>query len=106
DPQDARRFYLNQVTHASDSWLSQPEWAARRLLNARPPKGTAVTLGFDGSRRRSHVTTDATALIGCTVEGGHIFEIQVWEEPDNDAEWQVPIVEVDAAVRTAFNDWD
>jgi hypothetical protein len=21
-------YYLNQVTHASDSWLTQPEWAA------------------------------------------------------------------------------
>lgn len=106
DPQTARRFYLNQITHASDAWLSQPEWADRLDVDKVIADGDTVVLGFDGSRRRSHATTDATALIGCRVEDGHIFQVQVWEEPPNDKGWQVPIPEVDAAVRSAFDRWN
>jgi phage terminase large subunit-like protein len=81
-PQDARRFYLNQITHASDSWLSQPEWAGC----AEPVKVVAdrdtIVLGFDGSRSRARGVTDATALIGCRVSDGHLFELGIWEQPD------------------------
>lgn len=106
-PQDARRFYLNQVTHASDSWISQPEWAAC----ADPTKVVAdrdvITLGFDGSAGRARGVADATALIGCRVHDGHLFEVGVWEQPTGPAGdgWEVPVVEVEAAVRTAFARW-
>lgn len=105
DPQMCRSDFLNQVTHASDSWLSQPEWAgcadAVRVLADRD----AVTLGFDGSRKRARGVADATALIGCRVSDGHVFELGVWEQPAGLAgeDWQVPTVEVDAAVRAAFD---
>lgn len=107
DPQDARRFYLNQVTHASDSWISQPEWAARSAPQKIVADREEITLGFDGSRKRHHSTTDATALIGCRVSDGHLFEIGVWEEPAGvaGAGWEVPTSEVDAAVSMAFQRW-
>ncbi|MGC4886683.1 hypothetical protein [Micromonospora sp. DT227] len=109
DPQTARADFLNQVTHASDSWLSEPEWNA---CQARPPKvvkdGDTITLGFDGSRKRARGVTDATALIGCRVSDGHIFQIEVWEQPELKPgdEWQVPTAQVDAAVRQAFKRWN
>lgn len=105
DPQDARRFYLNQITHATDSWLAHPEWKAV----AKPDKVIAdkdvITLGFDGSRKRDRGVTDATALIGTRVSDGHQFEVGVWEQPDGPLgiDWQVPVIEVDAAVRMAFD---
>lgn len=101
DPQDARRFYLNQITHASDAWVSQPEWAALAQPDKVVSPTDAVVLGFDGSRKRSHATTDATALVGCRVSDGHLFVIDVWEEPQGAAgrDWQVPVAEVDARVR-------
>lgn len=106
DPQDARRYYLNQVTHASDSWISSPEWRARARASWSVKDGETITLGFDGSRRRSRGVTDATALIGCRVRDGHLFQIRVWEQPPNwpvDGEdWKVPTVEVDAVVRDTF----
>lgn len=104
DPQDARRFYLNQITHATDSWLSQPEWAARADATKVVADRDAITLGFDGSRKRHHATTDATALIGCRVSDGHLFELGVWEEPAGIAgvQWEVPTTEVDAAIHDAF----
>lgn len=103
DPQDARRFYLNQITHASDSWLSQPEVAAVVDAAKVVADRSTIVLGFDGSRRRSHSVTDATALIGCTIDG-HLFELGVWEQPTGPAGdgWEVPVLEVEAAVAEAF----
>lgn len=105
DPQDARRFYLNQITHASDSWLSQPEWAARLDVEKVVADRDTIVLGFDGSSGRTRGVADATALIGCRVSDGHLFEIRVWEQPTGPvgADWTVPVVEVEAAVRTAFD---
>jgi len=104
DPADARRFFLNQITPATDSWLSQPEWAACADVAKVVADGERITLGFDGSRHRERGVTDATALIGCRVSDGHLFEIAVWEQPDGAAgrDWWVPIPEVEAAVRSAF----
>jgi hypothetical protein len=103
DPQDARRYYLNQITHASDSFVSQPEWAG--LREPQPVEdGELITLGFDGSRGRAKGKPDATALIGCTIEG-YVFEIGVWESPDGPEmdQWQPPLAEIDAAVADAFD---
>jgi hypothetical protein len=104
-PAEARRFYLNQLTHATDSWLSQPEWAARARVDVVVADRTPITLGFDGSRSRARGITDATALVGCTLDG-HVFELRVWEQGPNETDWHVPVHEVDAAVRLAFSTYD
>lgn len=104
DPQVSRADFLNQITHASDAWLSQPEWAARADASKVVADGDTITLGFDGSRRRGRGVTDATALIGCRVSDGHLFEVGVWEQPAGPSgqDWQVPVLEVLAAVDSAF----
>jgi hypothetical protein len=110
DPQSARMYFLNQVTHASDSWISQPEWAGCTHVEAVVADRDMITLGFDGSRKRTGLgkTTDATALIGCRVSDGHLFEVGVWEQPSGPSgdDWQVPTVEVIAAVETAFQQFN
>lgn len=114
DVQTARSDYLNQITHASDSWLSLPEWTAcgpkrdetPRTINPKEP----ITLGFDGSRSRVRGKADATALVACAVRDGHIFPIRVWEEPDDytpprddpKAVWQISTAEVEATVKETF----
>lgn len=102
DPQDSRRYYFNQPTSSKDAWLSAPEWTACQKPQ-EVSKGTEITLGFDGSRKRSRGVTDATALIGCRVSDGHIFEIKVWEQPEGPAgeDWEIPTTEVDFEVRKA-----
>jgi len=107
DPQVSRSDFLNQITHASDAWLSQPEWAACADPSKVVADGDTIVLGFDGSRRRARGVTDATALIGCRVSDGHLFEIGVWEQPDGPAgqDWEVPVAEVLAAVDAAFDRW-
>lgn len=103
-PESARQYYGNQVTHATDSWLTQPEWAACTDASKVVADGERITLGFDGSKHRERGVTDATALIGCRVSDGHLFEVAVWEQPDGPAgrDWWVPVPEVEAAIRSAF----
>lgn len=119
DVQQLRADLLNQITHASDSWVSSPEWGACLAVDKVIADKDVIVLGFDGSRGRTKGRADATALIGCRVSDGHLFEIgqrSVWEEPrDNTrrvtgrdgkkhkkSEWLPPVAEVDAAVRMAF----
>lgn len=107
DVQTARSDYLNQITHASDAWVSQPEWSACMDLDKVVDATDAVVLGFDGSRGRNRGTADATALIGCRISDGHMFEVKVWEQPPGPAgkDWTPNAQDVDAVVRESFDRW-
>lgn len=101
DPSDARRFYLNQIAPAEDAWLAPQEWAAIADPTVTVPDGAEIVLFFDGSK-----SSDATALIGCVVESGHVFDAGVWEPDPNDPDDVVPVAAVDAAVARAFDRWN
>jgi hypothetical protein len=119
DVQQLRSDLLNQITHASDSWVTSPEWGACFDGDAVVRDKDVIVLGFDGSRGRVKGKADATALIGCRVRDGYLFEIgerSVWEPPrremtrrdrektgDQTPGWTPPVAEVDAAVRLAFS---
>lgn len=112
DPQKARSDYLNQITHASDSWMTRPDWNARatRIVDGEPrelQKGDVITLGFDGSRKRARGVADATALIGCRVSDGFLFTIAIWEQPEGPAgdEWRVPVDEILETVSQTFKEY-
>lgn len=107
DEQIARGNWLNQITHASDSFVSRPEWAAL-LREDQPARGDVVVLGFDGSRGRVKGKADATALVAMRVVDGLAFEIggqSIWEAPDTPEgkDWETPVDLVQAAVREAFD---
>jgi hypothetical protein len=106
NPLDSRRYFLNSITEEADSWLAEHLIAGFADAAKVVAKRECITLGFDGSRRRARGVTDATALIGCRVSDGHIFAIRVWEQPDDEPDWTVPAVEVEAEVRQAFADYD
>jgi hypothetical protein len=105
---DSRRYFLNQISAAVDAWIAEPEWAGCADPTKVVHVGDTVVLGFDGSRQRTKGVTDATALIGCRVSDGHLFEIGVWEQPLGPAgvNWAVPQAEVEAAVDMAFSTWN
>jgi hypothetical protein len=116
DVQQCRSDFGNQITHASDSWLSRPEWVGCMDLGlSLQPKDTIV-VGFDGSRGRVRGKADATALVGCRVSDGFLFEIRVWEQPPGqlprDPEtgqpvpWTPNVAEVDAEVRRLFREFN
>lgn len=106
DPDDARRFYLNQMTQATDAWLGRDEWMAcyQPRTESDLADGELITLGFDGSRKREKGVTDATALVACRVSDGKQFVLASWEQPEGpEADtWEVPLYEVDLTVRDAF----
>lgn len=111
DVQVSKSDFLNQVTHASDSWLDAIDWNARgplrgstrRVIDPREP----IVLGFDGARGRRRGKADGTALVGCTVSDGYVWPLQVWENPDDVKNgWQVPTFEVDAKVAEAFEQYN
>jgi hypothetical protein len=100
-PDDSQRKYLNQPTAAEDAWTTAEEWALLADPTRVVSDGEDVVLFFDGSKSR-----DATALIGCCVEDGHVFTVDVWE-PDaaHNTESVVPVAEVDLTVRRAPERW-
>jgi hypothetical protein len=110
DPQLSRSDWLNQVTHAGNAWMSQPIWVARYGDRQDVPVPSVadrevVTLGFDGSRARAKGKPDATALIGCRVSDGHVFQVDVWEADDDKskwADWTAPIPLIEAAIAQCF----
>lgn len=96
-PDDSQRKYLNRPTAALDAWVTSEQWAILAYPQVEVADGDRVVLFFDGSKSR-----DATALIGCRVDDGHVFTLGVWEpDPGNDAE-TVDVAAVDAEVIKAF----
>lgn len=103
DTQNARRYYLNQITHAADAFVTYPEWEGTKDPREVKPN-QIITLGFDGSRGRARGKPDATALIACRVPDGYLFELGVWEAPDGPGQetWEPPLPAIEAAIADAF----
>lgn len=97
-PSVARRFYLNQRVSDETSWTTPTDWAALADASHVVPDKAAIVAFFDGSKSK-----DATALIGCEVESGHVFTLGVWEP---DAGREVDAAEVDRAVQLMFDTYD
>jgi len=103
DPEDSRRYFLNQRGTRSGKAFDAGRWAELAKPDFIVPKKDAISIGFDGARFR-----DATALIGTHLETGHQWVIDAWEAPvlKKEAErWEVPANEVHAALEAAFDQW-
>lgn len=101
---DNRRYWLNQPAQRADRLFDPLQHKALEHLGQRPPNGSTIVMGFDGSENR-----DSTALIGWTVaETPHRFTIGLWERPRGVGydDWHIPRIEVDAAVYRAFRDFN
>ena len=99
---DFRRYFLNQVVAASDSWISKPEWESCKDNNRFLEPGDQIVLGFDGSKGRVKGKADATALIALRLTDMCLFPLGIWEEPDNVKDWQPPIQEISDVVDETF----
>lgn len=109
DPQVARSDYLNQIAEASDSWLQQKPLIAcfERYKTCTPlTDGDTVVLGFDGSRGRNKGNPDATALVGCRVSDGLIFEVKIWQAAQGEKDWLPDIFEVDLYLKMVFEKYN
>lgn len=99
--QEFRTKRCNQWVTTSSSWLPVGSWDAC----AEPrdiPDGSSVVLGFDGS-----FNGDCTALVVAEVsERPYLDVAALWEKPeDATADWQVPIIEAEDAIRAACRRW-
>lgn len=99
-PDDSQRKYLNRPTAPSDAWVSSEEWQSLTDVSVRLADGDRVALFFDGSK-----SNDATALVACRIDDGHVVALGVWES-DGSEDWTVDVTEVDAAVMAAFARFD
>lgn len=110
------RYWFNSPFTVESAWIAPWSWngcgPAGWGDDFPKPKeirrGDQIVLGFDGSRGRQRGVADATALIACRISDGFMFPIEIWEQPMNyhkDEPWQVPIAEVDAAVRKVFKNY-
>lgn len=96
----SRRMYLNNIVSTQDGMFTEGE--LKSAVDRIPLRsGEAVTLGFDGARKR-----DSTALIACRVSDRKIFTLKVWEKPRNDDSWRLGSDEVDSAVQEAFKSYN
>ena len=93
DAPQARRFYGNERVAGAGHAVDPEVWDALARPNGRPPAGTEIGIGFDGSQY-----SDATVLRGCTRDG-YSFDLGVWV-PSQDQ--PVPRTEVHEAVASAF----
>jgi phage terminase large subunit-like protein len=93
-----RRARLCQLTDTlEEAWLPPGSWAACTDVSHTTHDGAEVVLAFDGS-----FNGDTTVLVVATVaERPHIDLVELWEA----AGTQVPIVDVEEAIRAACRRW-
>jgi hypothetical protein len=98
DEQTAARYFLNRSMAGSDAWIAKDVHDKQTKHDVVEP-GEAIALGFDGS-----LNDDTTVLRGCRMSDGFLFKIGAWAKPDGaaGAGWEVPRLEVLAAIREAF----
>lgn len=96
-PDESKRKYLNWPTAAYDAWIAPEEWNRLEDKSIKVDPEEPVVLFFDGSKSK-----DATALMGCTLESGHVFTPGVWEPDPNDPLSTVDAADVDRVVEKTF----
>ena len=99
DEQTAVRYFLNRSMAGSDAWIAKTIHERQIKVDVVAP-GEPIALGFDGS-----LNDDTTVLRGCRMSDGFLFKIGAWAKPDGaaGAGWEVPRLEVLAAIREAFD---
>jgi phage terminase large subunit-like protein len=93
-----RRARLCQLTdQLEEAWLPPSAWAACADVDHLVADGAEVVLAFDGS-----FNGDTTVLVVASVDQRpHVDLVELWEAAGN----QVPIVDVEAAIRAACRRW-
>jgi phage terminase large subunit-like protein len=93
-----RRARLCQLAdQLEDAWLPPSAWAACADATRSIPDGAEVVLAFDGS-----FNGDTTVLTVATVDQRpHVDLVELWEPVAG----QVPVVDVEAAIRAACRRW-
>lgn len=102
DEATAARYFLNRPMSGQDAWIPKAVHERQTRLDVIEP-GAAIAIGFDGS-----LNDDTTVLRGCRMVDGYLFRLGAWPKPDGAAGigWEVPRLEVLAAIDEAFDRYD
>lgn len=112
DLPQATRFYGNTLVAGAGAAVDPDRWDELADDRGRPPAGTRVGAGFDGS-----ISRDATVIRACTPDG-YSFLWAAWEKPigadlnrwlsahPGRESWEVDRLEVDQAVAELFATYD
>ncbi|MCP4224337.1 MAG: hypothetical protein GY773_13425 [Actinomycetia bacterium] len=97
-PDDSERKYLNRPTAAEDAWTTKEDWQLLADPNRVVEPGEEIAMFFDGSKSR-----DATAIVGCTIDDGHVFTIGTWEPANTDhtSTIVIDVADVDRVIAAA-----
>lgn len=104
DPAQMCSDFLNQLTSASDAWVTMPELRAIEDHDRTVSSTEPITLGFDGSEGRKIGIADSTVLIGYSLAQKHLFVLGIWSQPDGPKGegWRPPHLEIEQTVREVF----
>lgn len=97
-----RRARLCQFTaDRQDALFPRGAWDA--IDTGKPvPDGTDVVVAFDGS-----FNSDSTAILVASVsKTPHVDVVALWEAPEGDETWRVPVIDVEAALRATGERWN
>lgn len=103
DPNQAKRFFLNEIVAGADKAFDVKAFEARGNGELIKP-GRLVTLGFDGALHH-----DSVGLVATDIELGHQQKVAVWEKPLDlppDEDWEAPVHEIHEALADAWSMWD
>lgn len=101
---ESRRKWYNQIVAAEDALLNPLEWDGHADRAIHVATGEQIVMFFDGSKSDDH-----TALVGCRMSDGHVFQIGVWKKPPGAKRtdrWVVDRERVDARVIETFERFD
>jgi hypothetical protein len=100
---EARRFFLNEITVGSKAAVDPLLWAHQARPGEQLERYAQIGLGFQGSQ-----TKDAASLVAVRMSDSRMFHIKTWERPAHlgEDEWSIPRLEVMAAVKLVFETYD
>lgn len=94
------RFLLNRITAGARRWMDPAALDAAESYDPIPDAGSAIAVGFDGSR-----TTDSTAVVCTDMATGFQWVAGVWERDWTLEEWEIDDSEVYECLERIFSTW-
>lgn len=101
DWDDVCRYYFNTLHANAEDFVELVLWKALVGGDVLQP-GDTVSVGFDGSDSGG----DLTALVAVRHPDYRVQVLATWEKPKHVKDWQVPRLEVHAAVREAMETYN
>jgi hypothetical protein len=101
---ESRRKWYNQIVAAEDALLDPLSWDGHKDKSVHVQTGEAIFMFFDGSKNDDH-----TALVGCRLADGHVFQLGVWRQPPGARRtdrWEVDRAAVNVRVRECMERYD